>query len=199
MSIYVNQRKLLEDTDTPKSYWNLVDGTADFSGDWSNKNWMTDNKVITPCGNKALSKNTAWNSVCGKLEITQDHLYTFSYSIKFNSTEANNGVMKFYNDDLHRTQPLKDVAVAINNAPRNQWLRVYVTFKALKSCTIYIGLGTSTNISFDIGDFMVNEGTIPLDWNYSLSDIRNKFGGVSSHLYTHLNKAYVTSYEMEVA
>ena len=62
MQIFSGGDKLLQRSDVPKSYWNLLDGTADFSKIANNVyEGNKDSDVKTPTGNMSFHKTQAWN------------------------------------------------------------------------------------------------------------------------------------------
>lgn len=171
MQIYGNGEKLLTDNDVPTNYWNLIDNSATFLN-FNNLNASYERQLTTPNGNKALTKDTAWNFPKFNLNITEGQIYTFSMMARFDSN-SNYSIMKLYPPAGGEYEPLKDTAFSVHNLTPNIWHKDYVVFKALKNATVTISIANSQDVRTDFGDYMVNKGTYPLDWNYSLNDLRS--------------------------
>lgn len=171
MDLYGNGEKLLTDNDVPTSYWNLIDNSATFLN-FDILSQSYDRHLTTPNGNRALTKDTAWNLPKFNLNITEGQIYTFSMMARF-ASNSNYSIMKLYPPAGNEYEPLKDTAFSVHNLTPNIWYKGYVVFKALKNATVNIGIANSQDVRTDFGDYMVNKGTYPLDWNYSLNDLRS--------------------------
>ena len=171
MQIYGNGEKLLTDNDVPTNYWNLIDNSATFLN-YDDVNLSSDNHLTTPNGNTALTKDTAWNLPKFKLNITEGQIYTFSMMARF-ASNSNSSVIKMYPPAGGEIEVLKDTAFSVHDLTPNIWHKGYVVFKALKNATLNMSLSNSQDVRTDFGDYMVNKGTYPLDWNYSLNDLRS--------------------------
>lgn len=175
MVSYINGEKLLTEKDVPTSFWNLIDNSATFTK-YANLNQSTDEKIITPNGNKAMTKSTAWNFPSTEMNIVKGQTYTISFMARF-ASNSNLAVMKMYPAQNGEYEVIKDTAFSVHDTIPNVWQKGYVVFRALKDTTITVGMSTSQDVKTDFGDYMVNKGTYPLDWNYSLNDLKSKLGG----------------------
>lgn len=175
MVSYINGEKLLTEKDVPTSFWNLIDNSATFAT-YYGLGLSTDEKIITPNGNKAMTKSTAWNFPTTKMNIVKGQTYTFSFMARF-ASNSNWAVMRLYSANNGEYEVIKDTAFSVHYTVPNVWQKGYVVFRALKDTTIAVGTSTSQDVKTDFGDYMVNKGTYPLDWNYSLNDLKSKLGG----------------------
>ena len=166
--------KLLAGSYAPKSSWNLLDGTADFSKmskNTYNRDIASDTK--TPAGNISYHKHTAWNYPQCTYTVQKDKIYTFSFSVKFMTKMA--GVMILYQDPTYNI--LRQTDIDMPNEPLNTWIRSYYTVQSNIDGQMAFGISASVNGDVYVGDYMLNEGTYPLDWNYSFNDIKPHLSG----------------------
>ena len=192
MEIYVNKNKLLTDSDIPTSYWNLIDGSTNFSNIANGYGTKTDKK--TPNNNVSFSKDTAWNYPRLNGQVESGTTYTFSYQLYISKNF--NGSMQLFPNDQYTI--LNNGYIDFNTVAANQWIKNYCTFLSKVSGKICLGLSASADGLCYVGDYMLNKGTVALDWNYSLNDIKSKLGGVIRHLSACFS-CLVTSTESEVA
>ena len=59
------------------------------------------------------------------------------------------------------------------NEPVDTWIRTYYTLQSNIDGQIQFGISSSVDGDTYVGDYMLNEGVCPLDWNYSLNDLRS--------------------------
>lgn len=170
MQFFGGGEKLLQRSDVPKSYWNLLDGTADFSkinNAGIEGSIASDTK--TPAGNISYHKNTAWNYPSFAYTVQKGKIYTFSFSVKFK--KKMNGAMAVYSDPKYSI--LRQTDIDMPNEPLDTWIRTYYTLQSNIDGQIQFGISSSVNGDVYVGDYMLNEGVCPLDWNYSLNDLRS--------------------------
>lgn len=194
MSVYVDQLKLLTSQDLPINYWNLLNGTSNFNKIANNTyEGQVSSDVVTPSGNNSFAKSRAWNCPAIKGHIIKDNIYTFSQLVYLSTSNAGN--VRVYADDNFTI--LKNKVLQLSEVPLNTWTKAYYVFKANVTADITFGLSPSKDGKYYVGDYMLNKGSIPLDWNYSLADIRTKMGGwqppkpLISVLYTTLSESEV--------
>lgn len=170
MQIFGGGDKLLQRSDVPKSYWNLLDGTADFS---KISNDVIEGKkdfdVKTPADNMSLHKTKAWNYPTINCVVQKGKIYTFSFSVKFKKKMT--GQMIVYQGPKYSI--LRQTDIDMPNEPLDTWIRTYYTIKSNVDEEISFGLSPSVDGDTYVGDYMLNEGVCPLDWNYSLNDLRS--------------------------
>lgn len=166
--------KLFAGSYAPKSSWNLLDGTADFSKISNNTGdggIASDTK--TPAGNISYHKNDAWNYPNFAYTVQKGKIYTFSFSVKFMTQMA--GAMILYSDPTYNI--LRQTDIDMPNEPLDTWIRTYYTFQSNIDGQMKLGISSSVNGDAYVGDYMLNEGTYPLDWNYSFNDIKPHLSG----------------------
>lgn len=170
MQIFGGGDKLLQRSDVPKSYWNLLDGTADFS---KISNVVNEGEkhsdVKTPTGNMSFHKTQAWNYPTLDYMIQKGKIYTFSFSVKFMTRMT--GAMTLYSNPGFSI--LRQTDIDMPNEPLDTWIRTSFTIKANINKKMSFGLSSSVDGDTYVGDYMLNEGVCPLDWNYSLNDLRS--------------------------
>ena len=127
MQIFGGGDKLLQRSDVPKSYWNLLDGTADFSKISNNVyEGEKSSDVKTPTGNMSFHKTKAWNYPTINCVVKKGKIYTFSFSVKFMTKMA--GKMTIYQDPKYSI--LRQTDIDMPNEPLNTWIRTYYTIKS---------------------------------------------------------------------
>lgn len=173
MEIYIDKTKLLTDKDVPTNYWNLIDNSADFSKIAAGFGTLSDKK--TPNGNTAMSKDKAWDYPQLSSQVEKDMVYTFSYQLYI--PQNFNGSMQLFGDNNYAI--VNNGYIDLNTIAANQWIRNYCVFLSKVTGKIDLGLSASANGLCYFGDYMLNKGTVALDWNYSLNDIKSKLGGVN--------------------
>lgn len=194
--VYINKQQVLTSDMLPNSYWNLLDGTADFSNISNNTyDGNKDTQVKTPANNISFYKNKAWNYPLYNYSVQKNKVYTFSFSVKF--MKKINGEMIIYGDSKYSI--LKQVDLDLPNQPLNTWTRAYYTIKANIDGEIPFGVSASADGETYVGDYMLNEGINPLNWNMSLNDLKSKLGGVKQSPRPVVTVLYTALPESEVA
>lgn len=169
--LFLNQTRILTSADIPNSYWNLLDGTADFSKISNNVyDGEKHSDVKTPAGNMSFHKTQAWNYPTFDYMTQKGKIYTFSFSVKF--MKKMSGKMVVYSDP--KFDILKQTDIDMPNEPLDTWIRPSYTIKSNVDEEISFGLASSVAGDTYVGDYMLNEGAWPLAWNYSLNDFKNK-------------------------
>lgn len=169
--LFLNQTRILTSADIPNSYWNLLDGTADFSNISNNTyEGNKDSDTKTPAGNISYHKHEAWNYPSYDYVIRKGKIYTFSFSVKF--MEKMTGKMTVYADS--KFDVLRQADIDMPNEPLDTWIRASYTIKSNIDGKIALGIASSVAGDAYVGDYMLNEGAWPLAWNYSLNDFKSK-------------------------
>ena len=157
-------------SDIPKSNWNLIDGSADFKNISNNTYSGSISDKKTPYGNSSFRKDDAWNYPSLSADVVEGKTYTFSYSLLV--TKNVNGFFKMYDSDTLKI--LDNGFVSLNDVPANTWIKAQCSFIPIKNMTMQISLSSNKAVTCYVGDYMLNEGSIALDWNYSLNDLKSK-------------------------
>lgn len=178
MSIYIDNQRLLTESDK-QPQWNLLTGTS---------------QVLKEA---IISQGQSWPQFMLLNPVPFSGVLTASVYIENNSEQA---------------ICLRGDGSFINNSDSvlpHQAKTVYVTTPYNNNGGIYFSLQNANdhdtvakkNLTFKYKELKLERGSVATPWMPAVADLmlKNQNGGVSSHLYTHLNKAYVTSYEMEVA
>ena len=181
MSIFIDKQELLTSSDIPKSYWNLFDGTADFSGkDWHFLNsYSNDPALKSPNGNQSMQRKGDWEGLSKNIYLYSGRIYTISEAV-FVDKNTSNGHIHIYGNNLGNSKKitnydsplpcLKDIA--------NRWVTIHFTFTVPQSDTYYVRFESENDqVNIHWADLMLNEGSVPLNWNYSLNDIKSRLGG----------------------
>ena len=178
MSIFIDKQELLTSSDIPKSYWNLFDGTADFSGkDWHFLNsYSNDPALKSPNGNQSMQRKGNWKGLSKNIYLYSGRIYTISEAV-FVDKNTSNGHIHIYGKNLGNSKKitnydsplpcLKDIA--------NRWVTIHFTFTVPQSETYYVRFESENDqVNIHWADLMLNEGSVPLNWNYSLNDIKSR-------------------------
>lgn len=179
MSLYIDNLKIPTQHDIPTNYWNLLDGTEDFKNAIYKFGGSIKNDETDPNSNKVFFKDSAWNFPSISYNIEPDQIYTFSYWVKFDKTTY--GKMIMYENDNYKIID-NGLLSDLTKIKPNTWIKNAIVFKALKATSLQFGLAPSANVGTHVGSYMLSKGSIVLDWNYSLNDIKSKLGGVIRHL-----------------
>lgn len=173
------QYPIADQDDIPTSYYNLYDGTTDFSGDWNRKDAYSPSSLASPVGNKALKRQGAWQGLCKKTKFQPNQVYTLSCDVYIEASEKADYI-GFYGSATNALSPENGESVlATLQAPANQWVKISKSFTVPTSDLFEVrfeAMGGVTTIHW--ADLMLNKGSMALDWNYSLNDLRAKMGGV---------------------
>lgn len=174
MSLYIDDLKISTQHDIPTNYWNLLDGTEDFKNAIYTYGGSIKNDETDPNGNKVFFKDSAWNFPSISYNIEPGQIYTFSYWVKFDKSV--NGKMIMYENDNYKIID-NGLLSDLTKIKPNTWIKNAIVFKALKATSLQFGLSSSVNVGTHVGSYMLSKGSIVLDWNYSLNDIKSKLGG----------------------
>ena len=184
------QEKLLTDSDIPTSYYNLYDGTADFSGDWNWISLYSASSLVSPLGHKALKRIGAWQGLSKKFTFQPNQVYTLSCSVYIEASEKADYIGLYGSADNKKVSLENEKSVlATLQAPSNQWVRISKSFTVPTSDPFMVRFEAMDGVTtIHWADLMLNKGAVALDWNYSLNDLRSRLGGVKPSY-----RLYVTS------
>lgn len=189
------QEKLLTDSDIPTSYYNLYDGTANFSGDWNWISLYSVSSLVSPLGHKALKRAGAWQGLSKTITLQPNQVYTLSCNVYIEASERADYIGFYGSVDNNKLSPENGKSVlATLQAPANQWTRISKTFTVPTSDPFMVRFEAMDGVTtIHWADLMLNKGAVALDWNYSLNDLRSRLGGVKPSY-----RLYVASFK-EVA
>ena len=179
--IFINKQELLTSLNAPKSYWNMFDGTADFSGEnWNYLDQYTNDHWKSPNGNQCRQRKGDWCGLSKNIPLYAGRAYTISVAV-FADKNTSNGFIHIYgtNSDNVKTINTSGQCIISLKDISNRWVTIHSTFTAPQDDTYYVRFESEDNqVNVHWADLMLNEGIVPLDWNYSLNDIRSHLGGV---------------------
>lgn len=172
-----------QDFSVPSSYWNMLDGTADFSG----KNWRfldsyTDDHWKSPNGNQCRQRKGNWNGLSKNIYLHTGKNYTISVAAFIDKNSSNDSIRIYgSNQDNSKTISYSSQRIlSFKDAP-NDWVRLHFTFTVPKNDTYYVRFESEDDqVNIHWADLMLNEGAVPLAWNYSLNDLKSHLGGKAS-------------------
>ena len=177
--LFLNQTRILTSADIPSSYWNMFDGTADFSGNhWHGLDLYTDSNWASPVGNKCMQRRGSWGGLSKDIYLWTGKTYTISASVFVESNSSNDHI-NCYGGNLNNSTiisysgsniiSLKDIS--------NRWATIHFTFTVPQNDTYYVRFESENDqINIYWADLMLNDGAVPLNWNYSLNDIKSHLG-----------------------
>lgn len=154
---------------------NLLNGTIDFSGNWTGKNyWIASDKFNHF---SCLKRNQAWNGVGQEIYVEKDTELTFSFNYK---CENNDDEVFIYIQTVEKGGEVdvwrKKLEV------RNEWTRASHTFKVTKSGIIKPRVEITVGNSYlHICGFKLEKGSSPTPWtpspldNYSYTNAKVVF------------------------
>ena len=175
--LFLNQTKILTSADIPSSYWNMFDGTADFSGkNWNSLEAYTDDSWKSPNGNQCRQRKGSRNGLSKNIYLYAGKNYTISVAAFVDRNSSNNHI-NIYGNNLdisqvisHSGQPI----LSLKDAP-NDWITLHFTFTVPKNDIYYVRFESEDDqVNIHWADLMLNEGVVPLAWNYSLNDFKSK-------------------------
>lgn len=177
--IFVNKQELLTSSNLPKSYWNMFDGTADFSGNWHSIDQYTNSNWSSPAGNKCMQRKGNWNGLSKDIYLSGGKTYTISEAV-FVDSNSSNGHINWYGSNLDSSISISNRGLNIISLKdiSNRWTTIHYTFTVPQNGTYYVRFESEDDqVNIYWADLMLNEGVVPLNWNYSLNDIRSHLGG----------------------
>jgi hypothetical protein len=178
MQIYGGGDKLLQRSDVPKSYWNMLDGTADFSGNWRSLDQYTNSSWSSPAGNKCMQRKGNWNGLSKDIYLRAGKTYTISEAV-FADSNSSSGHINWYGNNLDKSIVINYDGLNIISLKdiSNRWATIHHTFTVSQSDTYYVRFESEDDqVNIYWADLMLNEGAVPLNWNYSLNDIKSLLG-----------------------
>ena len=141
---------------------NLLDGTRDFSGPWTNADiWANDG---TYKGLTVKSYRGAWDGVFRKYIVPQDGLYTWSSFVKSESDASNVFRVLFINN-------IQKPNVGLGR--KFDWLRDSVTVSLKKGDEVIFNYGNSENNGgkISVAGYKLETGSIATPWMPSFSEV----------------------------
>lgn len=130
---------------------NLLDGAADFSGDWVDNNggtmWKTSDEKDPYNGNSVKVQNVGiiWYGLYKRINL-QNGTYTFSLDYKVNVLESDvSPRLFFYLTSSTQSASVTNDGAAVNITNVNQWNHASCTFKVLSPGNIDCRVELETN------------------------------------------------------
>ncbi|NHL94363.1 hypothetical protein [Lactobacillus helveticus] len=177
MQFFCGGDKLLQRSDVPKSYWNMLDGTADFSGNWHSLDQYTKSNWSSPAGNQCMQRKGNWSGLSKDIYL-HTGTYTMSEAV-FADSNSSSGHINWYgnNSDNSKVIGYSGLNIVSLKDISNRWATIHFTFTVSQSDFYYVRFESEDDqVNIYWADLMLNEGAVPLNWNYSLNDIKSHLG-----------------------
>lgn len=163
--IYVDGLKLLDESDK-QPQWNLLTGTADFSGD----NWVFNQTVIEKTEKASNGNSVAteqpWSQPFQFSDFIEGRYYTFSIDVK----ESHAQIMVQDSDGTNSSNV--DQNIKKFDFDNSNWHRVSMTFKCLKS---FKGRAfEASDTSHEVANMKLEYGTVATSWMPAITDLALK-------------------------
>lgn len=173
--IYFDGLKLLDESDK-QPQWNLLTGTADFSGsEWIfEKGSAIDNNVKAPNGNATVSQ-PPWSQVSHIISITKGTYYTLSAD-----TDSQNNSWYLQKDDGTNVVDIYLKKLSSATKTNLNWFRKSVVFQGTENAQIKIMC--SCGEKNHIANMKLEYGTIATPWMPAITDLafKSDLGGVKA-------------------
>lgn len=178
---FVNGEKLLTESDLPPQ-WNLLKGTSDWSGDWTNKgSWKATTKHDSN-GNLLLNRVGSWYGIQQFISAFANQIYTFSVFI---TNLQNSETLGVYASD--NSKPLKAYldGKEINLPPNgqfdtskindNQEHKAIFTFQPIQDGTFSVRIENPYETgSLNLSSMKLERGSKATAWMPAISDLMLK-------------------------
>lgn len=165
MSFYLARRKLLDENDLPPQ-WNLLTGTADFSGDdWNWSNSKIETNLKAPNGNSVATEQN-WSQVYKIINLTKGNYYTFSIDVKDVYAQ-----ILVQNPDGTDADCI-DKRITQLHFENSDWHKAQLTFKCIKSSQVRIF--EAHDNPHQVANMKLELGTIATPWMPAISDLALK-------------------------
>ncbi len=141
---------------------NLLEGTEDFSGDWTNSSsWVTNG---TYKGLTVKSYQRPWDGMFKKYIVPQDGSYTWSSFVKSESDTSNIFRVLFINN--------KEIPI-VGLGHKFDWLRDSVTISLKKGDEVIFNYGNSENNGgkLSVAGYKLEQGSIATPYMQSASEV----------------------------
>ena len=159
---YANSADGTDDFTTVYPNLNLLDGTRDFSGDWTNL-WAWSNDG-TYKGLTVKSTQVGWNGIYKKYIVQQDGLYTWSSFVKSESDTSNIFRVSIINN--------KEVPI-VGLGHKFDWFRDSVTVSLKKGDEVIFTYGNSESNGgkLSVAGYKLELGSTATPWMPSASEV----------------------------
>ncbi|MDO5293307.1 MAG: hypothetical protein Q4F05_11205 [bacterium] len=146
---------------------NLLDGTKDWSGTWTNiTTWAHETETYK--GLSVMRKRGQWGGLKKKYKVTEGETYTFSVYVKGDGV-AELGIYVQSSDAAVPSPTSKYVGVV-----SKEWARAWFTFKAAKTGEIEPRIENRVDsCDFWACGYQLELGNVPTDWSASVNDAAN--------------------------
>ena len=145
---------------------NLVDGTKDFSGDWTNlSSWENDG---TYKGLTVKTQNVAWTPISKKFTVLTPGIYTISEYIRNTGTSASSASASYFSVN-------GSVVERIENGYNFDWKRVSFTRKLSAGDVVILETHNGTTREISVAGYKVEQGSVATPWTLSEKDLQNQY------------------------
>ena len=157
---------------------NLLKGSKDFSGSWSNiGHWTRETEKYK--GLTVMSRTGSWLGLSQPFEAKKGETYTFSFYIK-SSVERDQASVYFVHNS---TNPQARVSLNVSPAViSDEWQRLSVTFKVEESGFILPRIERfNTDNRVYVAGLKLERGTIATDYSENPEDVDGRVSAVESN------------------
>jgi hypothetical protein len=140
---------------------NLLTGTRDFSGNWTNKNnWDSSDNWVDPNGNTASKRTSAYQGLCQPYTVSKGKTYTFSAYYDWTSGSA----AYFYPNSNVSGAAQVDQSSAPDLSMSNKWELFTHTFTAVADGEFWGRFELTGDGVLHVGSYKLENGSVATPW-----------------------------------